>query len=84
MPSKKTGLFLSAISEPIVSRVMQEQGYTKISPAINFIILEYYKMCKGEKPHVVVEKKQEVVEVKEEAKEPVKDLSDWFVAEDKQ
>ena len=74
MPSKKTGLFLSAISEPIVSRVMQEFGYTKISNAVNYIILEYDKL---------VNQKQEVVEVKEDVAEPVKNLSDWFVAEDK-
>ena len=74
MPSKKTGLFLSAVSEPIVNRVMQEFGYTKISNAVNYIILEYDKM---------INKKQEAVEVKEEVEEPKNDLSSWFVVEDK-
>ena len=74
MPSKKTGLFISAVNEPIVNNVMEKYGYTKISNAINFIIQEYDKMCN---------QKQEVVEVKEEVEEPKNDLSSWFVAEDK-
>ena len=75
MPSKKTGLFLNAISEPIVDKVMQDYGYTKISNAINFIISEYSRLTK--------EQKQEVVEVKEEVEQPKSDLLSWFVAEDK-
>ena len=74
MPSKKTGLFLSSISEPIVNKVMQDYGYTKISNAINFIISEYDRLIK--------EDKKEVLEIKEEIK-PVNNLLDWFVAEDK-
>lgn len=75
MPSKKTGLFISAINEPIVNSVMEKYGYTKISNAINFIIQEYDRLIK--------EEKQEVVEVKEKGEEPKADLSSWFVAEDK-
>ena len=73
MPSKKTGLFISAVNEPIVNAVMEKYGYTKISNAINFIIQEYDRLSK--------ENKQEVVEVVVE--QPKSDLSSWFVAEDK-
>ena len=75
MPGKKTGLYLSPIAEEIVNKIMQQYGYTKISNCINFIVLEYDKLTK--------EGKQELVEVKEEAK-PQASLSDWFIAEDKQ
>lgn len=73
MPSKKTGLFISAVNEPIVNGVMEKYGYTKISNAINFIIQEYDRLSN---------QKQEVVEIKEEVK-PQTSLNDWFVAEDK-
>ena len=72
MPSKKTGLFISAVNEPIVNAVMEKYGYTKISNAINFIIQEYDRLKN---------QKQEVVEVVVE--QPKSDLSSWFVAEDK-
>ena len=78
MPSKKTGLFLSAISEPIVNKCMADYGYTKISNAINFIISDWQRLKDEE-----TKDKQEVAEVKEEAEEPVKSLLDWFVAEEK-
>lgn len=78
MPSKKTGLFLNSISEPIVNEVMQKYGYTKISNAINFIIQEYSRLTQEEKK----EDKQEIVESKIEENVQNK-LSDWFVAEDK-
>ena len=74
MPSKKTGLFISAVNEPIVNGVMEKLGYTKISNAINFIIQEYDRLSN---------QKQEVVEVKEPEVQIKQDLSSWFVAEDK-
>lgn len=82
MPSKKTGLYLNSLSDEIVSKVMQKQGYTKVSSAINYIILEYDKLSK--KP---VEEKQlpAVVEPKRETIDPPKPIfTDWFVAEDRQ
>ena len=75
MPSKKTGLFLNSISEPIVNEVMQKFGYTKISNAINFIIQEYSRLTKEDKQEVVEQKVEEKVQ---------SDFSGWFVAEDKQ
>ena len=75
MPSKKTGLFLNSISEPIVNEVMQKHGYTKISNAINFIIQEYSRLTQ-EQP------KEE--QLPEPVEEKVKNsLNDWFVSEDK-
>lgn len=74
MPSKKTGLFISAINEPIVNGVMEKKGFTKISNAINFIIQEYDRLTK--------EDKKEVVE-KQDIEQPKQDLSSWFVVEDK-
>ena len=76
MPSKKTGLFISAVNEPIVNGVMEKYGYTKISNAINFIIQEYDRLSN---------QKREVIEVKEvdEVEQPKSDLLSWFVAEDK-
>lgn len=77
MPSKKTGLFLNSISEPIVNEVMQKHGYTKISNAINFIIQEYSRLTQEEtkEPNQLPEPVEEKV---------AKNLSDWFVQEDKQ
>lgn len=76
MPSKKTGLFLNSISEPIVNEVMQKYGYTKISNAINFIIQEYSRLTQEEP------KEQQLPEpVEEKVKSS---LSDWFVSEEKQ
>lgn len=75
MPSKKTGLFLNSISEPIVNEVMQKFGYTKISNAINFIIQEYSRLIQ-EQPKQ--DNQPEPVEEKVKAS-----LSDWFVSEDK-
>ena len=77
MPSKKTGLFLNSISEPIVNSVMQKFGYTKISNAINFIIQEYSRLMQ--------EQPKEDKQLPEPVEEKVKnDLSSWFIAEDKQ
>lgn len=73
MAGKKTGLYLSPIAEEIVNKVAEKFGYTKVSNTVNYIILEYDKL---------VNQKQEVVEVKEGAK-PQAQLSDWFVAEEK-
>ena len=74
MPSKKTGLFISAVNEPIINAVMEKYGYTKISNAINFIIQEYDRLIK--------EDKKEVVETKEKIEEAKTDFSRWFVAEE--
>ena len=76
MPSKKTGLFLNSISEPIVTATMQQYGYTTISNAINFIIQEYSRLTQ-EQP-----KEETLPEPVEE--KVAKNLSDWFVSEDKQ
>ena len=75
MSGKKTGLFLSPISEPIVNQVMENYGYKAMSNAINFIIQEYDRLIK--------EDRKEVVETKEEIEESKTDFSSWFVAEDK-
>ena len=75
MPSKKTGLFISAINEPIVNKCMADYGYTKISNAINFIISDWQRL-KDEQPKE--DTHPEPVEEK-----VAKNLSDWFVAEDK-
>lgn len=76
MAGKKTGIFISAINEPIVNRVMQDYGYTKISNAINFIIQEYDKLSK--------DNKKEIVENETPTQEIVKpfNLNEWFVAEE--
>ena len=74
MPSKKTGLFISAINEPIVNKVMTDYGYTKISNAINFIIQEYDRLIKEDKQEVVEQKVEEKVQ---------SDFTGWFVAEEK-
>lgn len=77
MPSKKTGLFLNSISEPIVNEVMQKHGYTKISNCINFIIQEYSRLTQ--------EQSKQDTQLPEPVEEKVaKNLSDWFIAEDKQ
>ena len=75
MPSKKTGIYISAINEPIVTQVMNDFGYTKISNALNFIIQEYSRLTKeqSKQPPVVVQ----------EVEQPKADLSSWFVVEDK-
>lgn len=74
MPSKKTGLYISAINEPIVDKVMQDYGYTKISNAINFIIQEYNRMKNEDKQEIVENKVEEKIQT---------NLNDWFVAENK-
>lgn len=74
MPSKKTGLFISAVNEPIVNKVMEDYGYTKISNAINFIIQEYDRLIKEDKKEVAEPQVEEKVQ---------NSLLDWFVAEDK-
>lgn len=78
MPSKKTGIYISAINEPIINAIMEKHGYTKISNAINFVLREYSRLIKEKE-----QDKQEIVEVKEEVK-PKADFTDWFIAEDKQ
>lgn len=76
MPSKKTGLFISAINEPIVNKCMVDYGYTKISNAINFIISDWQRL-KNEQP-------KEETQLTEPVEEKVKaSLSDWFIAEEK-
>jgi hypothetical protein len=76
MPSKKTGLFISAINEPIVNKCMADYGYTKISNAINFIISDWQRL-KDEQPKADTQ-------LPEPVEEKVKaSLSDWFVSEDK-
>lgn len=76
MPSKKTGLFISAVNEPIVNEVMQKHGYTKISNCINFIIQEYSRL--------IQEQPKQDTQLPEPVEEKVKpSFSDWFVSEDK-
>lgn len=79
MPSKKTGIYISAINEPIINAIMEKHGYTKISNAINFVLQEYSRLIKEKEQK---QDKQEIVEVKEEVK-PKADFSGWFIAEDK-
>ena len=79
MSGKKTGLFLNSISEPIVNKCMADYGYTKISNAINFIISDWQRLRDEERKNPKQEATEEQVEEK-----VVKNLSDWFVAEDKQ
>jgi hypothetical protein len=75
MAGKKTGLYLSPIAEEIVNEVAQKFGYTKVSNTVNYIILEYSKLVK--------QPKQET-QLPEPVEEKVaKNLSDWFVSEDK-
>jgi hypothetical protein len=76
MAGKKTGLYLSPIAEEIVNEVAQKFGYTKVSNTVNYIILEYSKLVKQPK---------EDNQLPEPVEEKVaKNLSDWFVSEDKQ
>ena len=77
----KTGLNLQPISEEIVRRVMEQHSFTKLSPAINYIILEYDKLTNSNKPkevpvNVTVTKEQE-----NEINKP--NYSDWFVIEER-
>ena len=75
MAGKKTGLYLSPIAEEIVNEVAQKFGYTKVSNTVNYIILEYSKLVKQPK---------EATQLPEPVEEKVaKNLSDWFVSEDK-
>lgn len=77
MPSKKTGLFISAVNEPIVNKCMTDFGYTKISNAINFIISDWQRLKD--------EQSKQDTQLPEPVEEKVaKNLSDWFVAEEKQ
>ncbi len=76
MPSKKTGLFLNSISEPIVNKCMADYGYTKISNAINFIISDWQRL----KDEQLKEDTQHLEPVEEKV---AKNLSDWFVSENK-
>lgn len=73
--AKKTGVYISAINQPIIEKVMSDFGYTKISNALNFIISEYSRLTKDQPQPTEVE-------VVEEVKKATS-LSDWFIAEDK-
>ena len=76
MAGKKTGLYLSPIAEEIVNEVAKKFGYTKVSNTVNYIILEYSKLVKQPKQDT---------QLPEPAEEKIaKNLSDWFIAEDKQ
>ena len=75
MAGKKTGLYLSPVAEEIVNKVAEKYGYTKTSNVINFIVMEYDKLTKQPKQDTQL---PEPVEEK-----VAKNLSDWFVAEDK-
>lgn len=75
MAGKKTGLYLSPIAEEVVNKVMADFGYTKISNAINFIVLEYSKLAKQPNDPPLPEPAEEKVK---------QDLSSWFVAEERQ
>ena len=80
MPSKKTGLFISAINEPIVNKCMADFGYTKISNAINFIISDWQRL----KDEETKEQTKTPTQVVEEEVKKASNLNDWFVSEDKQ
>ena len=80
MPSKKTGLFISAINEPIVNKCMVDYGYTKISNAINFIISDWQRL----KDEETKEQTKTPTQVVEEEVKKASNLNDWFVSEDKQ
>lgn len=75
--AKKTGLYIEASNQPIVDKVMQDYGYTKISNAINFIIREYDRLSKQNEKEVVA-----VAVEKVEETQIKRSLNDWFVAED--
>lgn len=75
MAGKKTGLYLSPIAEEIVNEVAEKFGYTKVSNTVNYIILEYSKLIKQPKQDKPL---PEPVEEK-----VAKNLSDWFVSEEK-
>ena len=79
MPSKKTGLFISAVNEPIVNTVMEKYGYTKISNAINFIISDWQRLKNEE----TKDQNKETTQVVEEEVKKASSLNDWFVSEDK-
>lgn len=78
MPSKKTGLYISPVNQPIIEKVMSDYGYTKISNCINFIISDWARL-KNEECKDNQQKHEPPVE-----EEPQRDFSGWFVAEDKQ
>lgn len=73
MPSKKTGLYISAINEPIINEVMKKYNYTKISNCINFIIQEYSRLSKENKAEVAA-----VVSIEENPR----NINDWFVLDE--
>lgn len=74
--AKKTGLYIAPVNQPIIDRVQQEHGFTKISNVINYIITEYDKLTK--------EQNKAPTQVVEEEVPKTADFSGWFVAEDKQ
>lgn len=73
--AKKTGLYIAPINQPIIDRVQQEHGFTKISNVINYIITEYDKLTK--------EQTKAPTQVVEEEVKKASNLNDWFVSEDK-
>ena len=88
----KTGLNLQPISEQIVRRVMEQHNFTKLSPAINFIINEYNRLVNGEK--ITVEKPKEVpIEVEQkpvktktdiiQEDKPRVNFAEWFIVEER-
>lgn len=80
----KAGIFIYPVNEPIVERVMKDYQFSKVSPAINFILQKYDEYSKGQAPTVREIIKE--VKVKEEKPKPtpITDFSDWFdIDEDK-
>lgn len=81
----KTGLFIQPINEPILKKIMEEHKFTKISPAINFVLQEYSKMINSEKVTVQKEVKAEQSQVvaKNAITEKKSNYNDWFIVEEK-
>ena len=79
----KAGVFIRPENEQIVERVMKEYKFSRVSPAINFILQKYDEYSKGQAPtvrEIVVEKE---VKIKEEKPKiaPI-DFSEWFVLDE--
>ena len=76
----KTGVFIQPINEPILKRIMEKHGFSKISPAINFVLQEYNKLTNGgeaiKAPTPTTQVKQEQPQKKQI------DFSEWFVVEE--
>lgn len=80
----KTGLNLQPISEEIVRRVMEQHSFTKLSPAINFIIAEYSRLTNGDntKPKETPANIEKPTNIETKDKTGI-DFSSWFIAEEK-